>query len=128
MPKLSLHYDYKYEGIPLVHDIFRNIASCESKMKNYSEALSLLDSAKGWQKVCEGNSPNCVLTETMIQQVHRSQGDEKRVKESQAEIVEIKKSYPVSENQNIKESLVNVNLDFDFNLNINDSAVNIDLG
>lgn len=52
MPKLSVFYDYKYEGIPLVHDIFRNTASCESKMKNYSEALNLLDSAKGWQKVC----------------------------------------------------------------------------
>lgn len=49
-------------------------------MKNYSEALNLLSSAKGWQKVCEGNSPNYALTETMIQNVHKSKGDQNRVK------------------------------------------------
>ena len=112
--------------------MFRNVASCESKLKNYSIALNELDNVKVWQKVCEGNSPNCVLTETMIQQVHKSQGDEKRVKESQMEINQIKKSYPVANNQNIKESIVNVNLDFDFNIessgpDIKESVISIDI-
>lgn len=33
--KLTKYYDYKYEGIPLVHDLFRNVAVCESKLSNY---------------------------------------------------------------------------------------------
>ena len=28
LPILTKHYDYKYEGIPLVHDIMRNIGAC----------------------------------------------------------------------------------------------------
>ena len=30
------YYDYKFEGIPLVHDIFRNMALCQSKMNNHT--------------------------------------------------------------------------------------------
>ena len=52
IPEMTKYYNYKYEGIPLVHDMFRNKATCESKMKNYAEALNLLRSTKGWQKVC----------------------------------------------------------------------------
>lgn len=69
----------------------------------------------------------------MIQQIHKSQGHDDRVKESQVEINAIKKSYPMAQNQNIKESLVNVNLDFDFNIeiqdsgNIKESLINIEL-
>lgn len=71
----AIHYDYKYEGIPLVHDIFRNRAACETKLRNYQEALSLLDSTKDWQKVCEGSkSPGLLITETLIKSVHLSRG------------------------------------------------------
>ena len=56
-------YDYKYEGIPLVHDIFRNRAECEKNLNNFQEALGLLDSTKSWQKVCEGSrSANLLIT------------------------------------------------------------------
>ena len=32
---VAKHYDYKFEGIPLVHDIFRNRAACETKLNNF---------------------------------------------------------------------------------------------
>jgi hypothetical protein len=31
----SIFYNYRFEGIPLVHDIFRNMAACESKLNNH---------------------------------------------------------------------------------------------
>lgn len=37
-------YDFKYEGIPLVHEILRNKAACETKLLNYEDALNLLNS------------------------------------------------------------------------------------
>lgn len=68
-------YDYKYEGIPLVHDIFRNRAECEKNLNNFQEALGLLDSTKSWQKVCEGSrSANLLITENMIRSIHVSRG------------------------------------------------------
>lgn len=30
----SVHYGYRFEGIPIVHDIFRNMATCEAKLNN----------------------------------------------------------------------------------------------
>jgi len=35
----------------------------------------LLKDSKGWQHSCEGNSPNLLLTEKMIQNVYLSRGD-----------------------------------------------------
>lgn len=50
----TVFYQYRFEGIPLVHDIFRNMATCEAKLNNHKEALNLLNSTKEWQLVCEG--------------------------------------------------------------------------
>lgn len=50
----TVYYQYRFEGIPLVHDIFRNMATCEAKLNNHKEALNLLNSTKEWQLVCEG--------------------------------------------------------------------------
>lgn len=61
--ELNEYYDYKFEGIPLAHEIQRNRAACETKLQNYTEALNLLESTKSWQKVCEGNrSPGLIIT------------------------------------------------------------------
>jgi tetratricopeptide (TPR) repeat protein len=58
----TMHYQYRFEGIPVVHDIFRNMATCESKLNNHKEALNLLNSTKDWQLVCEGESAGLALT------------------------------------------------------------------
>lgn len=50
----SVHYGYRFEGIPIVHDVFRNMATCEAKLNNLKESLNLLNSTKMWQLVCEG--------------------------------------------------------------------------
>jgi hypothetical protein len=42
----TVHYQYRFEGIPVVHDIFRNMATCEAKLNNHEEALNLLNSTK----------------------------------------------------------------------------------
>lgn len=74
--EINVYYNYKFEGIPLVHEINRNRAACETKLSNYSEALSLLDSTKGWQKICEGNkSPGLIITQNFIRSVHASRGE-----------------------------------------------------
>lgn len=31
----ATHYDQRFEGIPLVHDIFRSMADCENQLQNY---------------------------------------------------------------------------------------------
>jgi hypothetical protein len=31
----SIYYGYRFEGIPIVHDIFRNMATCEAKLNNH---------------------------------------------------------------------------------------------
>ena len=49
------YFDYRYEGIPLVHEIYTNRAACETKLKNYSEAINLLNTTYSWQKICEGS-------------------------------------------------------------------------
>lgn len=108
----AIHYDYKYEGIPLVHDIFRNRAACETKLNNFQEALSLLDSTKSWQKVCEGSkSPGLLITENLIRSIHASRGSMSELKESEAEIGRIKSSVSPSDNIYLSRSNVMVNID-----------------
>lgn len=55
------------EGKPLVHDLYRSIATVKSKLGKHSEALSLLKDTLAWQLVCEGKTANVALTETLIQ-------------------------------------------------------------
>jgi|LakMenEpi03Aug12_release.lakeMendotaPanAssembly.Ray.scaffolds.fasta_scaffold659609_3 hypothetical protein len=31
----SQYYNHRFEGIPIVHDIFRNMATCEAKLNNH---------------------------------------------------------------------------------------------
>jgi tetratricopeptide (TPR) repeat protein len=63
MQKVTLHYGFKHEGIPLVHDIYRNMANCKTQLNQYKDALTLLNSTKSWQQGCEGSrSPNLVVT------------------------------------------------------------------
>jgi predicted RND superfamily exporter protein len=86
-------YEYRYEGIPLVHEVMKNLASCKTKLNQFSEALSLLDSTKDWQKVCEGSrSPSLILTENLIKNVHESRGDKKQKQESENELKKIQQS------------------------------------
>ena len=82
----AIYYDYKFEGIPLVHEIFRNMALCQSKMNNHTEALNMLSTTKGWQKICEGTTANLAVTERMIQEIHKSQGNTKMVEESKKNV------------------------------------------
>ena len=35
-------YQFRFEGVPVVHDLFRNMATCETKLNNHKEALNLL--------------------------------------------------------------------------------------
>lgn len=46
--EVSDYYDYKMEGIPLAHEIYRNLALSETKLNNVSEALNLLNSTRVW--------------------------------------------------------------------------------
>ncbi len=36
MSEAAEHYDFKYEGIPLVHDILNNMATCKTKLNQFS--------------------------------------------------------------------------------------------
>lgn len=73
--EVSALYNDSFEGKPLVHDIYRSLATCKSKLGNHSDALSLLKDTLEWQLVCEGKTPNVALTETLIQSVSRSSGN-----------------------------------------------------
>lgn len=85
LQKVTLHYSYKHEGIPLVHDIYRNMANCKSRLNQFKDALNLLNSTKSWQKGCEGSrSPNLVVTESLIRSVYHSKGDLNNMRESEA--------------------------------------------
>jgi hypothetical protein len=73
--EVTSSYPYNLEGKPLVHDIYRSIATCQSKLGRHGEALGLLKSTLSWQLVCEGKTANVALTETLIQSVSRSSGN-----------------------------------------------------
>jgi hypothetical protein len=59
------------------------MATCEAKLNNHKEALHLLNSAKDWQLVCEGESAGLALTETMIKNVYSELGNSGCVKETE---------------------------------------------
>ena len=50
--EVSDYYNLKSEGIPLVHEIYRNLALSETKINNFEQALNLLNSSKSWQQSC----------------------------------------------------------------------------
>ena len=140
MREAAEYYDFKYEGIPLVHQIMNNYASCKTKLNQFSQALSLLDSTKMWQKGCEGSrSPSLLVTENLIRSVHESRGEKSLIKESDVEIAKIKQSVsyadlvflknskPVIPN-NLDQSQININTSMNVESpNIQQSAVNINL-
>jgi hypothetical protein len=81
---MNIFYGDKYEGIPLVHEINRNKAACETKLQNYDEALGLLNSTVEWQRVCEGvKSPGLIVTENLIKSLHESKGEKDLAKASE---------------------------------------------
>lgn len=55
-----------------MHDIYRCLATCMSKQKDYNGAIHILKDTLSWQLACEGKTPNVALTETLIQSVSRS--------------------------------------------------------
>lgn len=65
-----------------MHDIYRSIATCSSKLGRHSEALGLLKNTLSWQLVCEGKTANVALTETLIQTVSRSSGNNEELEQS----------------------------------------------
>jgi hypothetical protein len=73
--EVSLSFPFSLEGKPLVHDIYRSRATCQSKLGRHVEALDLLKNTLSWQLVCEGKTANVALTETLIQSVSRSSGN-----------------------------------------------------
>lgn len=113
-------YDYKYEGIPLVHEIMKNMATCKTKLNQFAEALSLLDSTKAWQKGCEGNrSPNLIVTENLIRSIHESRGEKNLLRESEQEILKIKQSVTMAEIKFVKNSMMTP-------INLDQSSINIE--
>lgn len=87
------------EGIPLVYEIYRNLALSETKLNNHEEALNLLNSTKNWLQSSEGKGPTLILTEKMIQNVYHSKGDHDGVEESRQLVQRM-----------IEQSTVNINL------------------
>jgi hypothetical protein len=83
---VTASYPYNLEGKPVIHDIYRCIATCKSKLGNHSEALGLLKNTLSWQLVCEGKTANVALTETLIQSVSRSSGNNEELEESLARL------------------------------------------
>jgi hypothetical protein len=94
-----------------VHEIYRNLAACETKLKNFTEALSLLGSAKDWQKGCEGNkSPTLIITENLIKSAYESRGEKENAMECEGEVNRLKKATSMEENLYLSRSAVFTNL------------------
>lgn len=121
--ELYEYYDYKMEGIPLVHEIYRNLALSETKLNNHEEALNLLNSTKSWQQSSEGKGPTLILTERMIQNVYLSKGDKEGAEETRQNVQRLIEQSKVDINlidasrgsvkaqQSIQQSLVEIDLD-----------------
>ena len=110
-------YPYNFEGKPLVHDIYRSRATCQSKLGRHGEALELLKGTLSWQLVCEGKTANVALTETLIQSVSRSSGNNPEFEESKARMIAISQEIESSESRfesavvaDLNKSLVSISL------------------
>jgi hypothetical protein len=59
---VTLIFSNGIEGKPIIHDIYRCLATCLSKQKDYTGAIHILKDTLGWQLACEGKTPNVALT------------------------------------------------------------------
>ena len=78
---ISSIYDYRLEGKPIYHDIYRSLAACEFKLGRSGPALSKLNETRKLQLACEGQTHNVAMTETMIQTVCRSSSNKEEYRE-----------------------------------------------
>ena len=110
-------YSFNFEGKPLVHDIYRSMAACQSKMGLHKDALETLNTTLSWQLVCEGKTSNVAQTETMIQSVSRTCGNKEELSKSMQRLEEMKTEIDSSESRmgsgsasSLNESMVSISM------------------
>lgn len=75
-------YKHNLEGKPLYHDIYRTMAACQFKLGYPGDALSSLNTTLELQLACEGKTHNVALTESLIQTVSRTSGNQEQLTKS----------------------------------------------
>lgn len=118
-------YGESFEGKSLVHNVYRNLAMCSSKLGLPQEALGLLKPTLQWQIVCQGNTFNVMLTQTMIQTVSQSSGNTQELEKSKTRVKEMSLEMEPGQVKILQQSAVMV--DTETSPNINQSLISINM-